>query len=159
MTNQLPEELSAREAAEHLGVKLPTLYAYVSRACSAACRRRPAGRAAICARTLEALRERGPERRSAAGALRWGEPILESAITAMTLEGPAYRGQLAATLAVGGVGFEAVAELLWTGALPETRPRWEPGDAPEIDGVLPLLPKEGPHASVFPVLVAAPRCG
>jgi citrate synthase len=156
---ELPEELSAREAAEHLGVKLPTLYAYVSRGLLRSLPAR-AGRARRYLRAdLDALRERGPERRSAAGALRWGEPILESAITAMTLEGPAYRGQLAATLAVDGAGFEAVAELLWTGVLPETRPRWEVGDAPEIDGAKPLLPKEGPHASVFPVLVAARAAG
>jgi citrate synthase len=159
MKNQLPDEMSAREAAEHLGVKLPTLYAYVSRGLLRSLPAR-AGRARRYLRAdLEALRERGPERRSAAGALRWGEPILESAITEMTLEGPAYRGRLAATLVEDGVRFEAAAELLWTGALPETQPRWEPADAPEIDGVLPLLPREGPHASVFPVLVAARAAG
>jgi citrate synthase len=77
--SELPEELSAREAAEHLGVKLPTLYAYVSRGLLRSLPAR-AGRARRYLRAdLEALLERGPERRSAAGALRWGEPILESA--------------------------------------------------------------------------------
>jgi citrate synthase len=152
---QPPQELSAREAARRLGVKLPTLYAYVSRGLLRSLPGR-AGRARrYLASDVDALRERGPSVRAAAGALRWGEPILESAITAMTPEGPAYRGRLAADLARGGASFEAAAELLWTGALPEAAPRWEPLALPELDGVLPLLPAGAPHASVFPVLVAA----
>src|SRR5512145_159228 len=110
------QELSAREAARLLGVKLPTLYAYVSRGLLRSLPGR-SGRARRYLRSdVEALRERGPSVRAAAGALRWGEPILESSITEMTPEGPAYRGRLAADLARGGVAFEAAAELLWTGA-------------------------------------------
>jgi len=159
MNDQSSNDVSAREAAALLGVKLPTLYAYVSRGLL---RSLPGhgGRARRYLRAdLEALRERGPERRAAAGALRWGEPILESAITAMTPEGPAYRGLAAAGLAAQGVGFEAVAELLWTGSLPAERPAWEALPAPELERVVPLLPREGPHASVFPVLVAARAAG
>jgi len=104
---------------------------------------------------VEALRERGPSVRAAAGALRWGEPILESAITAMTAAGPAYRGVLAADLARGGASFEAAAELLWTGALPQDPVRWERSECPELELALPLLPADAPHASVLPVLVAA----
>jgi hypothetical protein len=55
----------------------------------------------------------------AAGALRWGEPVLDSAITAITPRGPAYRGRLAVDLAAAGARFEDVAELLWSGFLPE----------------------------------------
>jgi citrate synthase len=163
MTNQPSHELSASEAARLLGVKLPTLYAYVSRGLLRSLPSR-AGRARRYLRSdVEALRERGPSMRAAAGALRWGEPILESSITAMTPEGPAYRGQLAAELARRGVAFEAAAELLWTGVLPEIRtgvlreggPMWEVVDCPELASVLPLLPADAPHAAVFPVLVAA----
>ncbi|MEN8159624.1 MAG: citrate synthase family protein [Myxococcota bacterium] len=158
MKNQPSDELSAREAAALLGVKLPTLYAYVSRGLLRSLPARE-GRARRYLRAdLEALRERGPSLRAAAGALRWGEPILESAITAMTLEGPAYRGELAAKLVEDGVGFEAVAELLWTGRRGEAS-HWEPEPAPELDGVGPLLPSDGPHASVFPVLVAVRAAG
>jgi citrate synthase len=155
MTDQLREDLSASEAARRLGVKLPTLYAYVSRGLLRSLPAR-AGRARrYLASDVDALRSRGPSVRAAAGALRWGEPILESAITAMTPEGPAYRGRLAVDLARRGASFEAAAELLWTGALPEAPPRWEPPPLPELAGVLPLLPADAPHASVFPVLVAA----
>ncbi len=155
MDNQPHGEVSSAEAARLLGVKLPTLYAYVSRGLL---RSLPAarGRARRYLRSdVEALSQRGPSLRAAAGALRWGEPILESGITAMTPEGPAYRGQLAVALAAAGAGFEAVAELLWTGTLPAAPLRWEAGEAPELAGVLPLLPGDAPHASVFPLLVAA----
>jgi citrate synthase len=154
MNNQ-PDEIPAGEAARLLGVKLPTLYAYVSRGLLRSLPGR-GGRARRYLRSdVEALRERGPSVRAAAGALRWGEPILESSITAMTPAGPAYRGVLAGDLARRGVAFEAAAELLWTGSLPDEAPRWERTECPELEGVLPLLPADAPHASVFPVLVAA----
>jgi citrate synthase len=155
MTDQSPPELSASEAARLLGVKLPTLYAYVSRGLLRSLPAR-SGRARRYLRSdVEALRERGPSVRAAAGALRWGEPILESSITAMTPAGPAYRGKLASELARDGTSFEAAAELLWTGALPAAPVVWEVTPCPELDGALPLLPADAPHAAVFPVLVAA----
>ena len=130
MKNQLPDELGAAEAARLLGVKLPTLYAYVSRGLLRSLPGR-SGRARRYLRSdVEALRERGPSVRAAAGALRWGEPILESSITAMTPAGPAYRGRLATELARDGTSFEAVAELLWTGVLPAEPPRGRPRPAP-----------------------------
>src|SRR5687767_13718571 len=98
MNDQPSTEMSAAEAARLLGVKLPTLYAYVSRGLLRSLPG-PAGRARRYLRSdVEALRERGPSVRAAAGALRWGEPILESSVTAMTPEGPAYRGRLAVEL-------------------------------------------------------------
>ena len=152
---QVGTELTASEAARRLGVKLPTLYAYVSRGLLRSLPGR-AGRARrYLASDVDALRDRGPALRAAAGALRWGEPILESSITAMTPEGPAYRGQLATELARRGHPFESVAELLWTGVLPAEPARWEPQPCPELEGVLPLLSDDAPHASVLPVLVAA----
>src|SRR5262245_61003470 len=122
MKNQPQSELTAAEAARRLGVKLPTLYAYVSRGLLRSLPARPARARRSLASAVAALRERGPSLRAAAGALRWGEPILESSITAMTPAGPAYRGQLATELARAGHSFEAVVELLWTGALPASPP-------------------------------------
>jgi citrate synthase len=155
MNNQYRNDLSAAEAARRLGVKLPTLYAYVSRGLLQSLPGARGRARRYLASDVDALRERGPTLRAAAGALRWGEPILESKLTAMTPEGPAYRGRLAVDLAREGRSFEAVAELLWTGALPEAPPRWEAPALPELEGVLPLLPAEAPHASVLPVLAAA----
>ncbi|MEZ6186296.1 MAG: citrate synthase [Planctomycetota bacterium] len=118
------ETLDARQAAEVLGVKLETLYAYVSRGLLKSLPGE--GRARLYRRRdLERLRQRG----SAAGVLAWGAPVLESGITQVTAEGPLYRGHSAVGLARDGVGFERVAELLWTGALP-ARARWAPTPAP-----------------------------
>jgi len=82
---------------------------------------------------LERLRVRRDARAGhgavAAGALRWGEPVLDSAITAITARGPAYRGKLAVDLA-GATPFENVAELLWAGYLPDRRVDWPRGAIP-----------------------------
>src|SRR6478609_8585741 len=55
----------------------------------------------------------------AASALRWGEPVLETRISDVGPDGPRYRGHSAVELCRAGVSFERVAELLWTGTLPE----------------------------------------
>jgi len=55
----------------------------------------------------------------AAGALRWGEAVLETRVSDISTGVPRYRGRDAIALAEAGVGFEGVCELLWSGALPE----------------------------------------
>ncbi len=148
------DELGAREAAELLGVKPATLYAYVSRGLLPSApgegRERRYRRADVEA--LRARRRGG----AAAGALRWGEPVLETAITEMTPAGPRYRGHAALDLARAGVSFEAVAELLWTGVLPARRPAW-PHRGPGVDParLAALVPAGAPPATWNPLLVAA----
>ncbi|MDC0676049.1 helix-turn-helix domain-containing protein, partial [Nannocystis radixulma] len=121
------EFVSGKEAAALLGVKRETLYAYASRGLV---RSEPggAGRERRYSRDdLERLKARRDARSGhgpvAAGALRWGEPVLESALTAIEAAGPRYRGRPAVELAEA-TSFEAVAELLWSGVLPEQAPRW-----------------------------------
>jgi citrate synthase len=116
------ELIGAREAAELLEVKPATLYAYVSRGLLASV---PGtrGPSRLYARSdVDRLKARQLARRGhgavAAGALRFGEPVLESALTAIDERGPRYRGQLAIELAEQAVPFEAVAELLWSGEPP-----------------------------------------
>lgn len=152
------EAMTSREAAEFLGIKLQTLYAYASRglvkgAPGANGRGRRYTRA-----DLDGLRVRsaGP----AAGALRFGEPVLDTSITRMTPRGPEYRGRLAVELARGAVPFRSVAELLWTGTLPEREPRWPDGgpDLParELGRLLP--PGSSPLTALalaLPALAAA----
>ena len=113
------ELIGAREAAALLEIKAATLYAYVSRGLLASV---PGtrGPSRLYARSdVERLKARHFARRGhaavAAGALRFGEPVLESALTAIDERGPRYRGRVAAELARDGVPFEAVAELLWLG--------------------------------------------
>lgn len=119
--NQRSEYLSAKEAARLLGVKLETLYAYASRGLVRS-EPGPKGRGRLYARSdLERLRSRGDARAGhgpvAASALRWGEPVLATAISAIRETGPAYRGHSAVELARGGTSFEAVADLLVKGQL------------------------------------------
>ncbi len=109
--------LDARAAAALLGVKPQTLYAYTSRGLL---RSIPAatGRARHYLRSeLMRLQKRAAARAGhtavAAGALHWGEPVLDSALTQITAAGPCYRGVTAVALAQRGVSFEAVAEFLW----------------------------------------------
>lgn len=155
------EYLSSDEAADRLGVKLQTLYAYTSRGWI---RSVPGGRgpARMYLRAdVERLRSRGEARRGgppAGGpALRYGEPVMDSAITWLGQdEGPLYRGHAAVALAEADVPFESVAELLWTGALPETPPHWPvDGLGIPLDALRALIPAGTPVLSVLPIAVAA----
>src|SRR5215471_9464605 len=119
--------VDAGAAARILGVKVPTVYSYVSRGWVRAF---PSGRhreKRYPREDLERLRHRADARLGheavAAGALRWGEPVLSSALTEIRPDGPRYRGHSAVELA-RTARFEAVAELLWTGDLPARSPAW-----------------------------------
>lgn len=149
--------LSAQEAAALLGVKLPTVYAYTSRGLiqsvpggkgrSRRYRRRDLER--LCARR-DARAGHGPV---AAGALRQGEPVMDTSITLISIEqGPIYRGRPALDLAREGFSFETVAEGLWSGDWRE-RPRsegWQPaGFGIDLEGLLRVLP---PRIGPLPAL-------
>jgi len=144
-----PATLSSAEAADYLGIKRETLYAYASRGLVKGQPGGPGRGRRYRREDLEPLRQRsaGP----AAGALRYGEPVLETRITRMTPAGPEYRGHLATELVRDGVPFEAVAELLWTGRLPEATPRWPAAGA---DGAPALRGRE-----LARLLAAATRPG
>ena len=110
--------MSAAEAAQRLGVKPATLYAYVSRGVLSRVRA-PDGRASLFgAEEVERLARRGRPRRPAGVA----DITVESAITEITGDSLRFRGLDATRLAVSRT-FEEVAELLWTG---EFRPAREP---------------------------------
>lgn len=148
--------VSAPAAARLLGIQVRSLYAYVSRGQirSVAGER---GRPRLYARDdLERLRQRRDARAGhgavAAGALRWGEPVLDSAITAMTPRGPIYRGHAAIALAAARTPFENVAELLWSGYLPSEPVRW-PGAAISVAAVARLVPDGAKPIDVMPLLV------
>ncbi|MER6810354.1 citrate/2-methylcitrate synthase [Spirillospora sp. NPDC000708] len=110
--------IDAAAAAERLGVKPATLYAYVSRG---VLRRRhaPDGRRSLFdAAQVEELARRGRPRRGPGP----GELAIESAITALGADRPYYRGRDVLGLAEHG-SFEQVAGWLWTG-------RDEPAEVP-----------------------------
>jgi citrate synthase len=117
------EWLTAARASALLDVKRATLYAYVSRGLVRS--RAVAGsRARLYQRDdLLGLKTRHDARSGhapvAASALRWGEPVLDSSITEIRDDGPAYRGHPVASLVADRVSFEQAAELLWSCALPK----------------------------------------
>jgi citrate synthase len=139
--------LSAAEAARQLEVRLPTLYAYVSRGLLRSVPGESKGRRLYFREDVERLRARhqahGGHAALAAGALRWGEPVLDSALTDIGPAGPRYRGWDAVGLAEKGVSFEGAAELLWTGTLPDQRTSW-PTRALGVDAsrIARLLPRD-----------------
>jgi citrate synthase len=120
--------VSSNDALRILQVKPQTLYSYVSRGMI---RRlvRPGGRASYYNRQdIQRLKARSLARSghgpAAASAMHWGEPVLETAITEITPDGPRYRERLAVDLAREGHAFEAVAEYLWSGTLPRESTAW-----------------------------------
>jgi len=158
-----PELLDARAAAELLGVQPRTLYAYVSRGLlrsvpgEGRARRYPRVDVERLLRRKAARRDAGAA--AAAGALRWGEPVFDSAVTEVTPAGPRYRGRPAVELAGADAPFEAVAELLWTGDLPDPAPRWSADgfgvDARRLAALLPARPTPlAALAALVPLLAA-----
>jgi citrate synthase len=104
------EWIGAAEAAERLGIKQASLYAYVSR--GVLTRRRDAdGRASMFdVEEIAQLARRGRPRRAA-------ELVIESELTEITSRTQRYRGYDATDLALR-CSFQDVAILLWTGVLP-----------------------------------------
>src|SRR5262245_12740207 len=160
------ELLSARQAAHRLGIRLPTLYAYVSRGLLRSVPGERKGRRLYFREDVDRLHARHRAHAGhgavAAGALRWGEPVLDSALTEIGPGGPRYRGRDAVGFAESGVSFEAVAEWLWGAAGLEPAARWPP-EAPGVDAarLARLLPKDARPleslALALPALAAGDR--
>ena len=105
--------IGAVEAAERLGIKPASLYAYVSRGVLSR-RREPEGRMSMFdADEVEELARKGRPRRPAGPA----ELVIETELTEITDGSLHYRGLNATDLALHR-SFEDVAMLLWTGSLP-----------------------------------------
>lgn len=111
--------ISAGEAARRLKVSTATLYAYVSRGLIRSEPQPGKTRSRRYSREdVENLRRRGEERRNperaAEHALRWGLPVLESAISLIANGKLYYRGHDVEEL-VRTRSLEQVASLVWTG--------------------------------------------
>jgi citrate synthase len=120
--------ITATEAADRLGVKTATLYAYVSRGVLDR-RRSPTGQSIFDPAEVERLARRGrPRRRPSTGT---DEVVIESRITLLGADRPYYRGRDALELA-GSASFESVAEWLWAGepgVLEQAPPAWRAPEA------------------------------
>ena len=105
--------LTAAQAAQRLGVKPATLYAYVSRGVLRRDRATDGRGSLFDFEEVERLARRGRPRRPAGVA----DITVESAITELTADSLRFRGHDATRLAVTRT-FEEVAELLWIGEFP-----------------------------------------
>jgi len=137
--------LTAAQAAQRLGIKPATLYAYVSRGVLG--RRRAAdGRGSLFDRAeVERLARRGRPRRPA-GLV---DITVRSAITEITADSLRYRGLDVAGLALSRT-FEEVAELLWTGEFPSTQASSVPPHRQQM-----AEPTAGPGWRATPAAMAA----
>ncbi|TJZ41579.1 helix-turn-helix domain-containing protein [Streptomyces piniterrae] len=105
--------LSTREAADRLGVKPETVYAYVSRG-QLTSRREPGGRGSTFdAKEVDALARRGGRREPSGSS---GELAVRTGITLIDRDHCYFRGVDATELAAH-YSYEEVAEWLWTGEL------------------------------------------
>ncbi|MFG2718408.1 citrate/2-methylcitrate synthase [Streptomyces sp. NPDC048416] len=114
MTEQ--PRLTTREAAQRLGVKPETVYAYVSRG-QLSSERAPGGRGSTFdAREVDALAGRGSRREPGTGGASGasGELSFRTGITLIDKDRYYFRGVDAVELATA-YGFEDVAEWVWTG--------------------------------------------
>lgn len=129
--------LSAAEAAARLGVKLDSLYAYVSRGLLVRHRRAGERGSWFDPGEIDRLATRGRSHRREEREVR-----VESAVTAIEAGRYFYRGHDPLELA-RSESFEGVAELLWTGRLPERRPIWraDPAGAATGRAVQRVLPE------------------
>ncbi|MBN9681927.1 MULTISPECIES: citrate synthase [unclassified Corallococcus] len=128
------ELLRAEEAAALLGVKRATLYTYVSRGLVRCVPEKGTKENRYLRADVERLKTRHDARAGhaavASGALRWGEPVIDSSVSRISEEGLSYRGHDAVELATRGRRFEDVAELLWTGHLPLESTAWPAPETP-----------------------------
>ncbi|MFJ6945157.1 citrate/2-methylcitrate synthase [Streptomyces wuyuanensis] len=107
------DRLTTREAAERLGVKPETVYAYVSRG-QLGSRRDPGGRGSTFdAGEVDALVRRGRRQAAAGGD---GTPVVRTGITLIDKDRYYFRGVDATELARRH-HYEEIADWLWTGTL------------------------------------------
>ncbi|MFO0661651.1 MAG: citrate/2-methylcitrate synthase [Polyangiaceae bacterium] len=142
------ELITAKEAAKILDVKLATIYSYAARGWLTSVRSGQGRARLYSSEDVQRLKARHDARAGhgpvAAGALRWGEPVLETTICEIRPNGVYYRGKNAVELAQAGHTFEDVADFLWGESLTSGK-RWpSPPDTVEVRN-------ESPGESTHPI--------
>lgn len=160
LSDQRSDFVTAAEAAQLLGVRTATIYAYASRGLLGGTSQGPGRRARYPRALVETLRLKAAARSGhaavAAAALRWGEPVLDSSITRLSPRGPVYRGKRAVDLV--GSRFESVAELLWQRQADwsASSPRVDSATPrPSIHALLEVMVQLGPSLRAAPIETGA----
>jgi len=113
--------MTSREAARRLGIKIETLYAYVSRGILDSQVSADGRTSMFDPRAIEALARRGRPRQSSRSTSL--SMLIETHLTSLSPSGVRYRGVPAGELAMTH-RFEDVADFLWLGELRATREPW-----------------------------------
>jgi len=120
--------LALQDVLERLKVKRSTLYSYVSRGMVRRMPQSDSRKSLYSREDVDRLASRKRGRMSGAVAaessMHWGEPVIHSSITNISLGGPVYRNRPALDMARSGVSFEAVAMLLFTGIWQQETAPW-----------------------------------
>jgi len=146
------ELLTSRQAAERLGVKLTTLYAYVARGLI---RQVDGADGARKTPRPQAQRYAASEIESFMARRRWARRVIASAVSSTDGGRLLYRGHDAVDLAERA-RFEQVAALLWRGELPAEPPRWAEVDRAAVAPAIRTARALGaPAALLVPMLVLA----
>jgi len=149
--------LTAEQVATQLGVKVETVYAYVSRGVLSRTLADDGRTSRFDASEVEVLARRGRPRRNAKRA-GVSDVVLSTSLTALQGDHLYYRGHDATHLARTAT-FETVAELLWTGELPANGSWVARADAVRVaQAVTEPLPLASPVAERLGVVAAALGC-
>lgn len=120
--------LTLDEALARLKVKPGTIYSYVSRGLVRRLPQSDPRKSHYAREDVDRLASRKRGRVGGAAAaessMRWGEPVIQSGITYISLSGPIYRNRSAIDLANSGTSFESVAMLLYTGLWQDDAIAW-----------------------------------
>lgn len=146
--------LTANQVAARLGVQLKTVYAYVSRGVLERTLADDGKTSLFDAAAVDRLAQRGRPRRESRQ-LGSVDVSLATAITCIEAERLLFRGHDVRTLA--GKPFEAVAELLWSGELPE-RTDWPTTSDEDVRALSFSLPKSSPATERLAAVTAALAC-
>src|SRR3954468_14191770 len=154
--------LTADQTAARLGVKVSTVYAYVSRGILNRTVASDGRTSRFDSAEVEQLARRGRPRVDTPGA-GTVDVVLATALTVILGDRLVYRGYDAAELARTST-FESVADLLWTGAPPQpagsSRSTWRPvrGALRVARSVAATLPESSPITERLAVVTAALAC-
>ena len=147
--------LTTEQTAARLGVQSKTVYAYVSRGVLA---RRLAddGRSSLFdAAEVDRLARRGRPRKDSRPSGRV-DVSLATELTSLQTDRLVYRGRDVRELT--GLGFETVAEWLWSGHIRERAPKW-PALEPALERRLAqLVPRESQALERFAAVAAVMAC-
>jgi citrate synthase len=152
--------LSREEALDILHIKRQTLYCYVSRGYIRSVPQPDSHASYYLREDVERVKAKSAARSghgpAAASAMQWGEPVILTAITEITENGPRYRNRFAIDLAHAGASFEAVAEYLWTGNWTDEPVGWRSDSAlAEIPELLAATTRLHPRVHVLQLLTQA----